>query len=291
VERTWQIQSRQAAAMAVQVGVAQGNLPLLQRAEGAQIHRKLTEKLLAQGAHLVVWPEGAVQEVFDEDTVAEEVKQVTHGLGVPVLFGGGVRRIRGGVGREYNTALLADADGSLAGSYDKQLLLPFGEYLPFGETFPSLYTYSPNSGRLSPGYSMDPLILAGHRITALVCYEDILPGFVNRTVAHADPELLVNMTIDTWFGHTIEPWEHLGLAQLRAVEHRRYLVRATNSGVSAIIDATGRITKKSGVLFGEDAFVGEVRLMHASTVYEKLGDWPFWAGAALIAAMALFRRR
>src|SRR5262249_53212598 len=99
------------------------------------------------------------------------------------------------------------------------------------------------------------------------------------------------MTIDTWFGRTIEPWEHLGLAQLRSVEHRRYLVRATNSGVSAIIDAAGRVTKKSDKLFEEDAFVGEVRLMPSTTVYEALGDWPFWVGATAVLGMALTRRR
>src|SRR5947207_13300735 len=105
----------------------------------------------------------------------------------------------------------------------------FGEYLPFGERFPLLYRWSPNSGRFSPGRSLEPLTLRvhgqEHPVSVLICYEDILPAFTNAAVKHAKPELLVNMTNDAWFGDTSEPWEHLALAELRSVEHRRYLVR------------------------------------------------------------------
>lgn len=292
VVREKQIAAREEASERVLVGIAQGNLPLMERSEGIGIHRRLTNKLVEQGAQLVVWPEGAAPDTFEVDAYREEVKNtVTRDLGVPLIFGTGVRDIEGSVGREKNTAIVADADGTVVGRYDKQILLPFGEYMPFGDTFPWLYEQSPNSGRMTPGRSLDPLVLNGHRITALMCYEDILPDLVNRMVNHGDPELLVNMTIDTWFGRTIEPWEHLALAQIRSVEHRRYLVRATNSGVSAIVDARGRVTKKSSVLFDEDAFTGEVRLMRSRTVYETLGDRPFWAGAALAVAMAFIRRR
>jgi apolipoprotein N-acyltransferase len=288
--RMRQIEARQAAAPAITVGVAQGNQPFVGRPLGVGIHRRLTRKLHEQGAELVVWSEGSVPDVFDEATYREDTKRrVTRGLKVPVIFGGGVKRTEGGRTREFNTALLADAEGDVIGRYDKQYLLPFGEYLPFGETFPSLYEGSPNSGRLSPGDSLEPVILDGHRISVIICYEDLLPGFVNRVVRHARPELLVNLTIDTWFGHTLEPWQHLGLSQLRAVEHRRYLVRANNSGVSAIIDATGRVVAH-GELFTEEGFIGQARFLSDATVYERLGDAPFYAGALAIAAMALFRR-
>src|SRR5262249_25600521 len=124
-------------------------------------------------------------------------------------------------------------------------LLAFGEYLPFGDTFPVLYKWSPHSGRFSPGNTLDPLLVdvkgATHKVSALICYEDILPGFTNRAVAYAEPELLVNMTNDAWFGDTNEPWQHLALAKFRAIEHRRFLVRSTNSGVSAIIDPNGAV--------------------------------------------------
>jgi apolipoprotein N-acyltransferase len=286
-----QIDARAAEAPTLVVGIAQGNQPVLGRHEGFKIHRRLTNALRDREADLVVWSEGSVQEVFDDADYQETAKkQITRFLRVPVLFGAGVVHRDGDRKREHNTALLAEADGSIVGRYDKQFLLPFGEYIPFGETFPSLYASSPHSSRLSPGTSMEPMQFRGYRISTIICYEDILPGFVNRLVSHANPDLLVNITIDTWFGRTIEPWEHLGLARLRAVEHRRYLVRATNSGLSAIVDANGVVTMH-GKLFEEEALLGEAKLMRGKTVYEVAGDYPFYGCAAAGIGMAMVRRR
>jgi apolipoprotein N-acyltransferase len=288
--RLRQVDAMIAAAPSVKVGVAQGNLPLVTRAGGVEVHRRLTEKLRDEGANLVVWSEGSVPDVFDEATYKSTAERVTRGLEVPVIFGATVRRRTDGLSRDLNSALYTDFDGRILGRYDKHYLLPFGEFIPFGESFPSLYARSPNSSRMIPGDSTAPLDLTGHPITVLLCYEDILPWFVNRAVDEGRPELLVNLTIDTWFGRTIEPAEHLALAALRAVEHRRFLVRATNSGVSAIVDPGGRVTRR-GEPFVEDAFVGEVRLMQPSTVYEAIGDLPWYGGALAICVMAMFRRR
>jgi apolipoprotein N-acyltransferase len=156
-----------------------------------------------------------------------------------------------------------------------------------------LYKWSPNSGHFSPGTSLDPLQLTidgvTHPVTMLICYEDILPEFTNTAVRHAEPELLVNMTNDAWFGDTVEPWEHLALAQLRAVEHRRYLVRGTNSGVSAIVDPVGRVVKHSGT-FKEEGISAPIHWMRQKTVYERIGDWP-WLLASIALGVGAFRRR
>jgi len=168
-------------------------------------------------------------------------------LGVPTIFGAVLYRVDPDRERWFNTAISTDVKGEFRGRYDKQYLLAFGEYLPFGDTFPILYKWSPHSGRFSAGTSLEPLIVdikgTEHKVSALICYEDILPGFTNRAVGHADPELIVNMTNDAWFGDTTEPWQHLALAKFRAIEHRRFLVRSTNSGVSAIIDPNGAIVE------------------------------------------------
>ncbi|MFT3776569.1 MAG: apolipoprotein N-acyltransferase [Minicystis sp.] len=288
--RIKRVEAMQAAAQAVKVGVAQGNLPLITRAGGVSVHRRLTEKLRDQGANLVVWSEGSIPDVFEEANYKQSAQRITRDLDVPVIFGATVRRRANGKVRDLNSALVSNLDGTIAGRYDKQYLLPFGEFIPFGETFPSLYARSPNSGHMIPGDSVAPVDLTGHPITVLICYEDILPWFVNRAVAEGKPEFLVNITIDTWFGDSIEPWEHLALAQLRAVEHRRFLVRSANTGVSAIVDAAGRVTVQGG-LFQEDSFVGEVRLMTPTTVYEVIGDTPFYAGAIAIGVMSVRRRR
>src|SRR5690606_15659256 len=100
----------------------------------------------------------------------------------------------------------------------------FGEYLPFGDTFPVLYEWSPNSGAFSPGTSFEPLRYGDHRLATMICYEDIIPSFVNKLVDAGEPDLLVNMTNDAWFGDTAEPWQHLALAKFRSVEHHMFLV-------------------------------------------------------------------
>ncbi|HVH42283.1 MAG TPA: apolipoprotein N-acyltransferase, partial [Labilithrix sp.] len=157
------------------------------------------------------------------------------------------------------------------------------------------YKWSPHSGRFSPGTSLEPVIVdvkgTEHKVSVLICYEDILPGFTNRAVGHAAPELLVNMTNDAWFGDTTEPWQHLALSKFRAIEHRRFFVRSTNSGVSAIIDPNGAIV--DGTLstpFKAEAHDGVIRWMTGTTVYEVIGDSP-WYLVSLGIAVAAFRRR
>jgi apolipoprotein N-acyltransferase len=126
-------------------------------------------------------------------------------------------------------------------------------------------------------------------VTALICYEDILPRFTNAAVRHGRPDLMVNLTNDAWFGDTAEPWEHLALAQMRSIEHRRYLVRGTNSGVSAVIDPVGRVIAHSGT-FREETVVAPIHWMHGWTAYELWGDWP-WLIVSLGALAAAFVRR
>ena len=104
-----------------------------------------------------------------------------------------------------------------------------------------------------------------------------------------DPEMLVNMTNDAWFGNTLEPWQHLALAEFRAIEHRRYLVRGTNSGISAVVDPVGRLIAQSHP-FEAEALDMSVRWLHATTLYEILGDYP-WYLATILAIAAAFARK
>jgi apolipoprotein N-acyltransferase len=274
----------------VKVGIIQGNQPLVGKHSALPVHLRRTAALRQEGVDLVVWSEGASGRADLETPDYRDVRRaITNRLGVRTIVGGLLARADGGRYRYFNTALMSDTDGSIKGRYDKQFLLAFGEYLPFGETFPILYDWSPNSGRFTPGTSLEALPFGDHEISALICYEDILPGFVNSMVRHADPDLLVNLTNDAWFGDSTEPWIHLALAELRAVEHRRYLIRATNSGVSAMVDPVGRVPLKSGT-FTEESLVGVAKFMHSATVYEVIGDWPWRLATVAIAAMAFVRR-
>jgi apolipoprotein N-acyltransferase len=284
-----------AEAQPVKVGIIQGNQPLLGRHNALGVHVRRTMELKRQGVDLVLWSEGASARADPESSDYAEVRRgYTNRLGVPTIVGGLLARVQpGGRPLYFNTALMADRDGSIKGRYDKQYLLAFGEYIPFGETFPALYEASPNSSRFSAGTSLEPLPFGDHKISALICYEDILPGFVNGMVRHADPDLLVNLTNDTWFDDpkspTTEPWIHLALAQLRAVEHRRYLLRATNTGVSAMIDPVGRVPVHGGT-FDEESLIVVPKFMRSVTGYEILGDWPWRALGLVSFAMAFLRR-
>jgi apolipoprotein N-acyltransferase len=299
----WRIRAVDATVLAApeaRVGVVQANMGLMEKRsqfdEGLGRHLESSSEL-EQKDHVdfLVWSETSAMRAVREETYRQDLRAyVGRRIGAPALFGGViVRRVPDE--REYvfyNSAVSSDADGTIRSRYDKQYLLMFGEYLPFGETFPVLYSWSPNSGRFTPGTSLDPLVLDlhgdTHRITMLICYEDILPRFTNDAVRHADSELLVNMTNDAWFGDTSEPWEHLALAQFRAIEHRRYLVRGTNSGVSAVVDPVGRVVAHSGT-FRQETISAPIHWMRARTVYERLGDWP-WFLVSLGAFAAAFRR-
>jgi apolipoprotein N-acyltransferase len=293
-----QVDRRAQASEPVHVGLVQGNMALIQKredpAEGLRRHLRLTSELKARGVELVVWSESSVTFPVPERLYKSLMHdKFARNLGIPAIFGGVIYRVDPDRERWYNVALSTDARGQVTARYDKEFLLAFGEYLPLGERIPKLYEWSPNSGKFSPGTTLDPMrvILHGieHKVSALICYEDILPAFTNEVVRAASPELLVNMTNDAWFGDTSEPWEHLALAQLRAIEHRRYLVRSTNSGISAFIDPVGRVMLHTDPfeLESRDAIV---HFMHSRTTYEAIGDTPWWIISALVVVAAFVRR-
>jgi len=281
------------------VGVVQANLGLMQKrthpAEGLRRHLDLTRRLQQeQKLDLVVWPETSViGAVYEDGAYAVLRRRLTQYLGVPAIFGSVLLRPVDDVRKRvaFNSALLSDEHGFICDScrYDKQYLLAFGEYLPLGDTFPILYQWSPNSGRFSPGTSLRPLPLGDREIAVFICYEDIIPGFVNSIVRSGTPDLLVNITNDAWFGDTTEPWIHLALAKLRAVEHRRFLVRSTNSGVSAIVDPVGRVVVNTGT-FIQDAVAADVAWLRPTTVFGVIGNAP-WALVSLVSIVLAFASR
>ncbi|MBC7171482.1 MAG: apolipoprotein N-acyltransferase, partial [Polyangiaceae bacterium] len=160
-----------------------------------------------------------------------------------------------------------------------------------GDVFPSLYELSPNSSKFTPGTHLEPLPFGEHRIGTLICYEDVLPEFTRQLVSASKPDLLVNITNDAWFGQSQEPLIHLALAKFRAVEHHRYLVRATNTGMSAIVDPVGRVVAQSGV-FERASLVGEVAMLRGETLFAAVGPFPGYLALFACAFLAFrYRRR
>ena len=183
---------------------------------------------------------------------------------------------------QYNSAFLTDWNGKILGKYNKIKLLLFGEYLPFSNIIPAVKYISPASGDFTPGSDLSIMEIAdkGIKIGPLICYEDIIPSF-SRDFALKGANILINLTNDAWFGESFAPFEHLLVSVPRAVETRRYLIRSTNTGVSAVISPIGKVSNETSI-FKKEVFEDEVALLYSNTVYMKLGDIFPWICLVLL---------
>jgi apolipoprotein N-acyltransferase len=292
--RLRQIDAVLAGAPALRIGIVQGNLGVLEKGRDATSdHRRYVEQtreLLADGAvDLVVWPETVYTRGLRRPLPISG-QMIREDLPVPLLFG--AASVVGESGRRlaYNSALLVGEDGVIRDAYDKNLLIPFTEYVPFAAGG-ALAGLLEDSSRFTASTATPVLRLGPWRISTPICYEAIRPSFVRRMVREGQPNLIATLANDSWFGDSQEPGIHLALAKFRAVEHRRYLVRATNSGVSAVVDPVGRELARSGLLRREN-LRATVRLSEEGTLYTAWGDWPGWISFLLTAvAMARGGRR
>ena len=306
--RMRQIDQLIAQSQPVKIGLVQSNIGLTERRAALPESLRLTKLAKEKGAELVVWSEATIPQPFDSKNYAASVgSAVGKRLGLPGVVGGVLyERIPtanatgGRLAKYFNSAFLVDEKGDVTGRYDKQFLLMFGEYLPLGEMFPILYQWSPNSGAFTSGTSFEPLRLGEHRLATMICYEDIIPSFVNKLVRTGNPDLLVNLTNDRWFQNpnagnpgerdTNEPIQHLALAKLRSIEHRMYLARVSNSGLSALIDSNGRVVVQTQAM-RPDVVVGEARYMRVPTLYSLIGDYPWWVVSALTVAAGFIQAK
>jgi apolipoprotein N-acyltransferase len=180
----------------------------------------------------------------------------------------------GADGLLYNSAFLIDRDGRLAGRYDKRHLVPFGEYVPLQRVFFFLNKLVTGIGDFGPGQTATVFADGLGRFSVMICYEVIFPGEV-REFTQAGAQLLVNITNDAWFGRSGAPYQHLAMAAIRAVENGSYLIRAANTGVSAIIAPTGEILRQTPI-FTEAVLTGTVRLRQGHAPYARYGDVVAW---------------
>ncbi len=189
--------------------------------------------------------------------------------------------------RVYNTAMLLDGQGRVQGTYDKTYLLAFGEFIPLADLFPWVYDLLPAASEFTPGERIEAFKFGEHNLGVMICYEDILPAF-GRKLAAANPDVLINVTNDAWFGKTAEPYLHLALATFRAVETRKWLLRSTNTGVSAFVDATGEIRAQTSIHDAETLAFDVPMMKGPPTLYVRIGDLiGYLALIALAALVAL----
>jgi apolipoprotein N-acyltransferase len=237
----------------------------------------------ALGAKLIVWPESALPDFANAlaPWIGAQWADAQQSGSALLL---GVMRIDDTGTRYYNSLLALDAGEP--GFYDKQHLVPFGEYFPVPATVREWLRLMslPNSDFDAGAANQKPLQAGGLRIAASICYEDAYPGTLRTTIR--DSQLLVNVTNDAWFGRSAARYQHLQISQMRAMESRRYLLRAANDGVSAVIGPDGRIVSRAAE-FEPAVLRAEIEPRTGDTPYLRLGNSPIlWLAALALVAVA-----
>ncbi len=259
------------------IAVIQGNIDQAQKWDAAfqlatvKKHLGLALGILEHDPDLIVMPETALPfYFFYEEALTDLVCRVVRQTGTFFLAGApAFQRVSGEI-RYFNSAFLLTPDGEVGGRYDKTHLVPFGEYVPFGRWLPFIDKLVAGVGDFSPGAAGQVISMDGCGLGVQICYEIIFPGICRRMVKNG-ADLIVNITNDAWYGRTAAPYQHFSMTVLRAVENRRSLVRAANTGISGFIDPAGRILGSTG-LFVDDAPVYQVPIIKGQTVYHHLGD-------------------
>jgi apolipoprotein N-acyltransferase len=233
---------------------------------------------------LIVWPETAVPFFFqDGPALAKPIFSVVEESKAALIFGSPAYRRDGQHLRYYNRAYLLRPDTKTIQYYDKVHLVPFGEYVPLKGLLGFITRLVPAAGDFAPGDRIAPMVLKNASAGILICFEAIFPE-ISRVMVRKGADVLVNLTNDAWFGVSSAPYQHLSMSVVRAVENRRPLIRAANTGISAIIDSRGRIVDRTD-LFEEETLRATLHLNDRKlTFYTRFGD--MFAYLAIILALA-----
>ena len=217
---------------------------------------------------LIIWPETAMPFFLEtQRNLANLIYDFTRAKKCPLLLGApGTDPAQDKTKRLiYNRATLLGPAGNYLGHYDKEHLVPFGEYLPSFLNFSFLEPLLQEVGVYSEGKNQGPLIFENMQAGMLICYEGIFPNLAQNRVQDG-ANILIDISNDSWFSLTPASRQHLYLTCLRALEQGRYILRGTNTGLSAIIDPRGRIVLK-GQLFQATSFYGRARLLSERTFF------------------------
>jgi apolipoprotein N-acyltransferase len=234
-----------------------------------RVERSLAAFSASQPTSFIIWPEAPAPFYPSDAEFRAFVETIARNDHAYLLFGGVAYN---SAHAPLNSAFLLDPSGTMVGRYDKIKLVPFGEYVP--DIFWWVNRITKEAGDFAPGERVVDFPVAGHQVGTFICYESAFPDLVRQFAADG-AELLVNISNDGYFGHSAAREQHLELVRMRAAENRRWLLRATNDGITADIDPAGRVT------FRADPY----RLLSADvpyeyrrdvTVYTRFGDWFAW---------------
>ncbi len=219
-------------------------------------------------ADIIIWPETAIPTYYlmVKDSFIPKVSETAEDNDLDYLIG--VFTFNPENGKVYNSVMTL---GSEQNFYRKQRLVPFGEYLPFRGilTFLERYIDIPMAD-ISSGEGQPLVNLNGYPVGASICYEAVYGHQIIEALPEA--KFLVNVSNDAWFGDSLAPHQHLEITRSRAVETGRFMLRATNTGISAVIDPEGKIINKS-VQFQDDTVRATIRPYRGTTLYARWGNW------------------
>jgi apolipoprotein N-acyltransferase len=290
------VASSMRAARTLDIAAIQGSIDIGYKWNVAYLESNLKTYLdltrKTPNAMLYLWPESTIETWVPDDMERLPPEMVPSlPAGSSLIFGAisfsGVPNTPGM--KAFNSAFVIDSEGRVHGGYHKQVLLAFGEYIPFAPILSKVPGMPPIGEGFSRGLGPVTLELSGGiKVAPLICYEDIMPELARRFVREKGANLLVNLTNDAWFGDTVAPWAHARLAEWRAIETRRNLVRVTNTGVTTVINPKGEMLD-SLPLFTPAVLTAKVEIMEGETLYVRYGDWFAWlmvAGAIFIVLRA-----
>jgi apolipoprotein N-acyltransferase len=258
-------------------------------------HLDLTRQAIGRGARLIIWPEFTVPLCFScEEGIYREpaarLAALTRETGATLLLG--TNETAGPLGdrKYFNAALCLSPDGSTT-KYAKMHLVPFGEYTPYKKILGFIEKITHAVGELTPGTEYALHNYAGRPFGSPICYEIIFPDLVRR-FAKKGASFLVTITNDGWYGTSSAPYQHFAQAVFRAVENRRFLLRAATTGISGLVDPFGRVAQKTDIGI-RTQLTGTVTPNTNLTFYTRYGD--VFAGLCLTISsffliLALFKR-
>lgn len=273
----------------VNIAVIQGNIDQAvkwnpeYRAKVINKYKRLTEEVVQKGVEMVIWPETALPFFFGKDRAeTEDLSAFVKERDLSLLTGGVLLKKKAPVNNSNyprknafdlaNSAILINSDGNTPYIYDKIHLVPFGEYVPLKSILFFIDKLVTGIGEFRAGKVFTQARTAWGEFSTLICYEAIFPGLVRKFYRDGG-DLIINITNDAWFGRTTGPYQHFIISAFRAVENRRPLIRAANTGISGFIDAAGRIQKRTE-LFSEKIIRGSIGIKSnpGRTFYTAYGD-------------------
>ena len=255
------------------------------------IYFALARRVAPEHPALFVWPETASPTILRRDEgLVKALARLSGQLGTPLLLGS-LDAVDGKFERYSNAVFLLGEQG-IMGRYDKIHLVPFGEYVPLSQLIGFVRGWAAFIADLEAGARATVFPGPPAPFGVVICYEGIFPDLFRQFVK-GGARLMINVTNDGWFGRTSGPVQHFAMYPLRAVEHRTAIVRSANTGVSAFIAPTGRVTRLMN-LYERGTMTERVPLRTGETLFTRLGDWLSWLGllvsASTLAATVRVRR-